>query len=1248
MPEVEDISPPEIPRNSPSSSVADRAENQARSPDKDSNMRAGNEESSQSSLTAENSTRSRAYSGSTSDTPTPLTSHATEGVSMIASTSKDTTGSQQLAMKPQDSFDKADGSTEVSRPSQTRTSIHHSNRVFEKEWMELFDIEEEITCSLHNMNDKDLRDYSLVYEDSTDEKHIELQIYTCFLIFERTRSIEHLQQAVQLASRWSATLAIDHPDRTRRCQISDMMLAWKLQVSLMQEHIMFSQSENTSRAFTSDATADPFHQAFLLFRSYEQDGVLDKLREAIRITTELVNENPLNSALGNLATMLVRLFERTHSMDDLDRAIEVTNTAVDLVPRGHPNENQCLSNLGAVLLARFKRLGSMEDLNRAIDTMETLVNNAPAPHPFRYMYLNNLGSAVGMRFHREGSMVDLDRAIDVSKKALGSIPKSHSDRANVLNTLGDLIGQRFKRTGLTDDLNRAIDTLSEAVDTTPKDHPFRVGYLHNLGIWLGRRFRRERSLDDLNRAIYVADMAASTVAQDHSDRPISLITLGAFLGWRFLRTGSMEDLNRAIDIADIAVKMTTEDHSSRPLLLNNLATLLGKRFQRGGKIDDIKSAITAANSAVQTTDDTDISRATRLYNLGDLYGHQFENTGLVDDLNHAIDNTNMAVNVIPQDDPERASFLESLGVHLSWRSRRTGSEDDLQRALSYFKEGWNCHTAPPSRRISLAGRAGNILALQSNWTEAAQLLREAVTLLPTVNPRSLKHTDKQDTLTEFAGLASMAAATSLNEAGDDEAEKAYRALKLLELGRGIIASVLMDMRTDISDLEYKHPMLAEEFVSLRDELDSPADRLLPLSISDDATSLESQAQRRREADQRFSKLIETIRKKSGFSNFLLPPTKDELMAAANPDPIVVVNVSPYRCDAFIVESHRIRVLELSSLNFDEIRKQTWELRSNRFANMTPTLKWLWKDICRPCLDALGFMDPKTIDESPHMWWIPTGLLSQLPLHAAGCDLQGSTETVLDRVISSYASSIKTLVHGRRRYLDNTTHPPSDQAVLVAMHTTPGLRNGGVLSFAREEVSMLKTLCPSLQLRPIEPTVRKNDILECLNKCKVFHFAGHGKSNPMEPSQSSLLLNDWETNPLTVGDLRDHRLQDNPPFLGYLSACSTGSNEAEDLADESIHLISALQLAGFRHVVGTLWEVSDEHCVHVARVLYETLRDEGMTDISVSRGLHRAIKGLRDNGIQRGTQERNGIWVNSKVKAERQPGFYWVPYIHFGV
>ncbi|KAM4061046.1 caspase [Hirsutella rhossiliensis] len=91
---------------------------------------------------------------------------------------------------------------------------------------------------------------------------------------------------------------------------------------------------------------------------------------------------------------------------------------------------------------------------------------------------------------------------------------------------------------------------------------------------------------------------------------------------------------------------------------------------------------------------------------------------------------------------------------------------------------------------------------------------------------------------------------------------------------------------------------------------------------------------------------------------------------------------------------------------------------------------------------------------------------------------------------------------------------------------------------------------------------------------------------------------------------DHRFQETSPFLAYLSACSTGANEVEGLAEETIHLISACQLAGFRHVVGTLWEVRDEYCVDVATVLYETLRDEGMTDRAIARGLHRAVRELR--------------------------------------
>ncbi|KAJ5740123.1 hypothetical protein N7533_012907 [Penicillium manginii] len=682
-------------------------------------------------------------------------------------------------------------------------------------------------------------------------------------------------------------------------------------------------------------------------------------------------------------------------------------------------------------------------------------------------------------------------------------------------------------------------------------------------------------MDDLNRAIKAMNMAVNSTPEDHPDLARRLGNLGILLGRRFKRTGSMGDHNRAVEVTDMAVNSTPEDHPDRASWLNNLSIHLSKRF---------------------------------------------EQTGSMDDLNHAIEVVDMAVNTTPEDHPDRARRLNNLGNRLNTRSDRTGSMDDLNRALSAYKESWNCCNAAPSIRIRPAQNAARILASQANWEESSRLLQEAVDLLPAVSPRSLKHTDKQSMLGAFAGLASMAAATALN-AG----KKADHTLKLLELGRGVIAGLLLELRGDISDLKQQHPDLADEFMSLRDTLDSPVDQKAILSSTDTMPSWESQASLRRDADQKLSETLKNIRAESGFHNFLLPPTPDELMAAADPDPIVVINLSSYRCDAFLIERARIRVLELPDLKMKDVQERTQSLLSSSLAASSYTtslLEWLWDSVSRPVLEALGFNNPVSDNNWPRVWWIPTGILSQLPLHAAGYHTRGSTETVLDRVMSSYASSIKSLIFGRRHHIRQPAGPLSDHALLVAMGQTPGLTTSQALPYAEKEIEMLDDLCPSLQLKPIRTAHRKENILKHLQGCRVFHFAGHGQSDPAEPSQSRLLLEDWTTDPLTVDDLRDYKLHENPPFLGYLSACSTGANTANRLADEGVHLVSAFQLAGFRHVVGTLWEVSDKHCVDVARVLYETLRDEGMTDVAVCRGLHRALRELRAGHIDTGrTQER---------------------------
>jgi len=71
---------------------------------------------------------------------------------------------------------------------------------------------------------------------------------------------------------------------------------------------------------------------------------------------------------------------------------------------------------------------------------------------------------------------------------------------------------------------------------------------------------------------------------------------------------------------------------------------------------------------------------------------------------------------------------------------------------------------------------------------------------------------------------------------------------------------------------------------------------------------------------------------------------------------------------------------------------------------------------------------------------------------------------------------------------------------------------------------------------------------------------------------------------------------------------------------------------------------------VAIVLYETLRDEGINDLAVSRGLHRALRQLRDQDLRdRGTSNagRDVKVVKPGVRQLGPKNAHWIPYVHFG-
>ncbi|KAG4269183.1 hypothetical protein FPRO04_12172 [Fusarium proliferatum] len=1022
----------------------------------------------------------------------------------------------------------------------------------------------------------------------------------------------------------------------------------------------------------------------MLHKRYQKTEAIKDLSraiDAIRIAISLTPDDSLDLAdrLNNLGLWLSTRFERSDIVEDLDYAVEAAKKAVVLTPEGHQHYAGYLNNLANSHGKRFQRTSTIDDINRAIEASSRAVKSTSQKHPG---FLNSLGVWLCARFEASGELMDLDHSIEAARRAADITWPSHPDHSVFLDTLGTSLSRKFERTDSVKDLNEALSIFTQCLEVTPSHAQDLASTLNNLGICHGMRFERTGSIADLDHAIERTHESVVSTPQGHPKLPNRLNSLGNQLRARFQRTGAMQDLKQAIDAAEKAMKIAARTHPHYPTYLSSLANKLSLRFERTSEVQHLDRAIELIEEAIQGLlvshdslaayynslgssfrtryekfgGESDIVRAIEvcskavdltaqdhpdvysyLNNLGNAFGSRFSKTDSLDDLDRCIEKITKAVKAVPQDHPDCSVMINNLGNWLDKRFEVTKAAGDRDSQIHWFLEAWNSKSAAPSQRIRAAGSAAYVYIQREEWDKASTLLREAVFLLPKVSPRFLSHTDKQSLLSSLSGLTSMAAAAALS------ANKGpYEALRLLELGRGLISGFVMDVRTDISELKHEYPDLAKKFDRLSDEMGHLQSGIEVSTKEDDLENWQRKQERLRKADEEFDKLLGEVRGRIGFETFLLPPTEAELLAAATPEPIVVINVSFYRCDAFIIESTGIRTIELPDLS--QRRLRAWASFPSARSELASRLEWLWDALSQPCLGSLGLTSPVLDDNWPHIWWIPTDALSCIPIHAAGRYGEGSTETVLDRTMSSYALTIKSLLHGRRRDLASDREPERRSALLVAMRNTPG---SGNLLYAEDEVKLVKQMCPGLDLKPRTPRPSKEGVLTSLETCKVFHFAGHGRLNSMKPSKSCLCLEDWKINPLTVQDIRGKNLESTQPFLAYLSACRTGTNMESRLSDEGIHLVGAFHLIGFRHVIGTLWEVSDRHCVDVAEVFYGTLRDEGMADMSVCKGLHQALRQLRDKGRAKSKGIRDITAVSEEEDKPDLGNTDWMPYIHFG-
>ncbi|KAJ5355093.1 uncharacterized protein N7496_012305 [Penicillium cataractarum] len=151
--------------------------------------------------------------------------------------------------------------------------------------------------------------------------------------------------------------------------------------------------------------------------------------------------------------------------------------------------------------------------------------------------------------------------------------------------------------------------------------------------------------------------------------------------------------------------------------------------------------------------------------------------------------------------------------------------------------------------------------------------------------------------------------------------------------------------------------------------------------------------------------------------------------------------------------------------------------------------------------------------------------------------------------------------------------------------------------------------------------------------QIVHFASHGVSDPTDLSESHLLLQKPGSSGPVVDALKASSISTSTSlgraWIAYLSAFSTAQVRADTLLDENIHLTSAFHVAGFAHVIGTLWRADEDACVLSARCFYRYLIGKG--DIGESGAVARAL--------------REAVLELHRAFADRPNA--WAPFVHFG-
>ncbi|XVS61693.1 CHAT domain-containing protein [Actinosynnema sp. CA-299493] len=876
------------------------------------------------------------------------------------------------------------------------------------------------------------------------------------------------------------------------------------------------------------------------------------------------------------AAELLRTGARTLDPDTLDRAVALLRGAV----LGSTSDEERWTNLealGRALVHLYEAVGDPADLRAGIRAFERAYEIRPA-------------AKVARR---------LSAAWEFAHRSTGD-PEAHERAVRFGRAAGDQAGDDQAGGGDGSGHDSGDDSGHDSGDDSGHDESER---LNNLSAALIARYADNGDGRALTEAIALLERALVLLHDGCSRRFSPMHNLGEALHAHYLHTGDTAALDRSVELGrEVLAAVDADPLLFRPGVLTRLAARCYSRHGRSGDGQDLEEAAELAREVVRTAPATHPDTPDLLAASLGILGRHSQVTQDLEAIRAAEAAARARLRDLAPDHPGRHKLAQAVAALQFSLSYRTGDRSLARRAAQTLRTSGADHRTDVRTRIAMLHGAAKASQYGEDWEGAVRAHAEAIELFPLLASRGLVRTDQERRLAGLGDLVGSAASAAV-QAGDPT-----RAATLLDHGRGILFSQVLENRDDFTDLADRHPALAEELRSVRDVL---------ATWTSESTE---DADRHHGLALRWTRLVERARALPGFARFLKPA--EDLTPAAADGPVVLFALGDERVDAVIVRADGVRAVPLPGVTRAELADRARDFLAAVDTDLAVDdtadriLAWLWDVVAEPVLEALGHHGPPGPGEPwPRVWWCPSGALTFLPLHAAGHHTPGDPRAVIDRVMSSYTTTARALRYARRERVAPTG---DDRTLLVTPADAAGFAPlPGV--HAEREIVVRHLSAPPDEL--VGQDALRDRVLEGLGRHSRTHFACHGVTDPDSPSRNRLVLADHDETPLTVTDIIRLRLDAD---LAFLSACST-ARTTPTLADESIHLASAFQLAGYRHVVASSWPVHDRFAIRFTKDFYAAIGDTG-TDLA-ALAVHRASRRLRDR-----------VPAHARV---------WAAYIHVG-